>query len=70
MDTVRLRVETPGRPIKYKFIKVPDGEDIYTYCAESIGWRGKRRDLYTDALWYLSSFYVVEIKRITEKDVL
>lgn len=70
MDTVRLRIEIPGRPIKYRFIKVPDGADIYAYCAESIGWRGKKRDLYFDALWFLSSAYVVEIKRITEKDEL
>ena len=45
MDTIRLRIETPGRHTKYKFIKIPDGcPDMYDYLAECMGWHGKKKE--------------------------
>lgn len=68
MDTVRLRIETPGRPVRYRFVRIPHNAELYSATAEALGWHDRKREINPNPLWFLSCSYVVSIERLTEKD--
>lgn len=63
MATLKLRIEIPSRPTKYKFIKYKKTDmDLYEFAATAIGWVGKKKKECPDPLWFLSTNYVVKIE--------